>query len=253
MHSKNSIDLNADVGEGTGNDAALFGIISSANIACGAHAGNETTMRACISLALQHGVAIGAHPGFADRENMGRATVASSPAEVYRIVQQQVELLLELAVAQNASVSHVKAHGSLYNLASRQTDLAVAMVTAIVDIDPKLRICGLPNSCMQNEAKAHNVGFIAEAFVDRNYDDQGFLVPRTHPHAMVQGSANELAERAVRLARGAPIQSVNGNELTLAPQTLCVHGDTSDVVDVARSVRAALLAAGIHIAAPSGL
>ena len=177
------MDLNCDLGEGAAHDAELMPLISSANIACGGHAGNEATMRATIKLALEHDVAIGAHPGFADRENFGRVELPVSVAEVRGLVLNQVQHLLAIALQCNARVRHVKPHGALYNLAARDRDLAQAVAEAVYEADPRLLLVGLAGSCLLEAGSACGLSIISEVFADRTYQADGSLTPRSQAGA----------------------------------------------------------------------
>ncbi|MDX2020184.1 MAG: 5-oxoprolinase subunit PxpA [Deltaproteobacteria bacterium] len=246
-----AVDVNADLGEGEATDARMFTLVSSANIACGGHAGDEASMQLCLRLAKQHGVAAGAHPGFVDRQNKGRRTMTATPLEVHRLVSDQVRALATLASREGVRLGHVKAHGALYNQAAQDPALARALAEAVVAIDPAMRLFGLPGSCMQTQAKAVGLQFVGEAFVDRAYDDQGHLVPRQEPGAVLTDPPHRLAARAVRLATGLPVPSLNGAPVVVAASTLCVHGDTPAAVAVAAAVREALRAHAIAVRAPN--
>ena len=178
------IDLNCDLGEGAGRDAELMPLITSANIACGAHAGDEPTMRATVDLALRHGVAIGAHPGFADRAHFGRRDLSVTPAEAAELVRTQVQALEEIALQMGTIVHHVKLHGALYNMASRDRALANAIVgtAAVTGKEPMLYV--LAGSRLEQAARARRgLRVVAEAFADRTYQPDGSLTPRSQPGA----------------------------------------------------------------------
>lgn len=236
------IDLNADVGEWEGEsparavDRALIPLVTSVNIACGAHAGNESVMAETVALARDHRVAVGAHPGFDDREHFGRREMSIAPADATALVRRQVERLIAIAVREGATVRHVKPHGALYNMAAKNAALADAIAAAVAAIDPRLRLVGLAGSEMIAAGQRVGLRTVAEAFADRGYAEDGSLLPRGTPGAVVHDPA-EVAARAVSLVeRG-------------FADTLCIHSDTPGAVDLARQVRAALTSAGIEIRA----
>lgn len=247
-----AVDLNADLGEGEATDALMFTLVSSANIACGGHAGNEASMQQCLRLAKHHGVAAGAHPGFADRQNKGRSFVAATPGDVHKLVSDQVRALAALAAREGVRLTHVKAHGALYNQAALDPALAQALVAAVAALDRTMMVFGLPGSCVQTQAEALGLRFVAEAFVDRAYDARGLLVPRQRPGALLEDPPDVLAERAVRLATGLPVLSVDGRPVIVTAGTLCVHGDTPAAVALATAVRQRLRAHAIDVRAPNG-
>lgn len=246
-----TIDLNADLGEGEATDAQMFALVSSANIACGAHAGDERSMVQCLRLAKQHGVAAGAHPGFADRHTKGRAAMTATPTEVHALVFDQVRTLAALAAREGVHLCHVKVHGALYNQATQDQHLARAVVEAVAAIDATLLLFGLPGSYLQTQAEAVGLQFVCEAFVDRAYDERGQLVPRHQPGAVLADPPATLAARALRLANGLPILSFTGSSVCLQAQTLCVHGDTPAAVAVAQAVRQSLQANALKVQAPA--
>lgn len=240
------IDLNCDLGEGAGHDAELMPLISSANIACGAHAGDEATMRATIDLALRHGVAIGAHPGFADREHFGRRELPVGADEVRDLVQDQVVRLQTLARAAGARVVHVKPHGALYNMAAQDADLARAIVDALYDIDPKLILFGLAGSQSIAVAEACGLPVASEVFADRTYQADGLLTPRSRPDALITDEDVAVAQ-VLRMARERKVRATDGSDVLITPHTVCLHGDGAHPVAFARKLREALVGAGVEI------
>jgi UPF0271 protein len=230
----NSIDLNADVGEGCGDDAALFALVTSANVACGAHAGDETTMRATIRAALAAGVAVGAHPSYPDRENFGRVAMQRAPAQVYGDVFAQLAALSRIAREEGAELTHVKPHGALYNVAARDAAVADAISAAVADSDPRLAVVGLAGGEQIASAGRYGLRAIREVFADRAYRPDGTLVPRTEPGALID-DADVAAAQALRLARDG------------TGETICLHGDGPHALAFARRIRAALEAAGIAV------
>lgn len=241
------IDLNCDLGEGAGHDTELMPLITSANIACGAHAGDETTMRATVALALAHGVAIGAHPGFPDRENFGRLEKSVSPSEARDWVRSQFGALQEIAGAMGARVRHLKLHGALYHLVSRDRALAEAVVAAVRELAPRPALLALAGSVLDKVARsAGGVHVVSEVFADRAYEPDGSLTPRSQPGAVLQDEAFVVA-RAIRLVGEGLIRSLDGSDVCLQAGTICLHGDTPRAVALARRLRREFLAAGIEV------
>lgn len=242
------IDLNADVGEGA-RDGEVLRFVSSANVACGGHAGDEATMRATVRLALRHGVRVGAHPGFPDRAGFGRTVTTRDVSAIESLVAEQVRALAEIARAEGATLAHVKPHGALYNLSARDPVIAAAVARAVRAAAPGVRLVGLAASRSLDAARDAGLTALAEGFVDRGYRADGTLAPRDGEGALVEDPA-EAARRALALARGEAIATVDGAPLVLRCDTLCLHGDTPGAPRIARAVRAALDAAGVLVAAP---
>ena len=242
------IDLNCDVGEGAGHDEALMPWISSANIACGGHAGDDDTMRATIALARRHGVAIGAHPGHDDRARAGRRAIAIGPAAAADLVLAQVGRLAALA---GETLHHVKLHGALYHQAEADAALAAAIVAALGREHPRLVVYALAGGRFAAAARAHGLAVADEAFLDRAYTDSGALVPRGDPGALLH-DPEAGAARAVEIASGGRVRSASGRDLAIRAATLCIHGDGRDPLGIARAVRLALDAAGIRVTAAAG-
>lgn len=240
------MDLNADIGEGTGADAELLAVITSASIACGAHAGDADTMRATVRRAREAGVTIGAHPGYPDRENFGRREIGAGPAEIEGWIREQVETLLKICRAERAALCYVKPHGALYNRAVTDGEAAAAVAAAIRAVSTKLMVLGPAGSELLNAARAAGLRIAAEAFLDRGYADDGTLLPRSHPDALLTDPA-VAAERAVLLARGDPIPSADGQQLLIVADSLCVHSDSPTSVAIATAARARLEAEGIEL------
>jgi UPF0271 protein len=235
------IDLNCDLGEGAGHDAELMRLITSANIACGAHAGDAATMHATVALAQKHGVAVGAHPGFADRENFGRHEIALPPAEVHALVVAQIETLRAFG-----PLRHVKAHGALYNQAARDTALADAIAEAVRAIDPALILFVLPDSALALAARARGLRIANEVFADRTYQRDGSLTPRSQPNALIHDEATAVAQ-VLRMVREGVVRATDGTDVPITADTVCLHGDGPDPVAFARRLRAELGAAGIEV------
>ncbi len=241
-----TVDINCDLGEGAGNDALLMPWVSSANIACGAHAGDLATMRATVRLAKQQGVAIGAHPGFADKEHFGRRELTLSPAEIIALVREQVEALCAVARDEGAVVTHVKPHGALYNIAARDSVVADAIAEAIVGVDERLWLYGLAGGALTKAGQARGLKVAAEVFADRTYQDDSSLTPRSRPNALVAGVGAAVGQ-VLRMVREGVVRSVNGRDVPIAADTICVHGDGEHAVEFARELRAALAAAGVAV------
>ncbi len=246
---KLSVDLNADLGEGSGHDAELFELISSANIATGFHAGDSDTMHAAISAAMQHGVAVGAHPSFFDRENFGRKELKVPNEEVFDAVAYQLGIFQAIASALGVRPNHVKPHGALYNMAVRDEKLADAIARGIESVDPKLILFAPDNTELARAGETHGVQIAREIFADRNYLNDGWLVPRTRPDALLR-DPKEAAERVLRMLREGKVRSVEGHDVDVRGETICVHGDTPGAVEFARELRTQLEREGVGIRAP---
>ena len=247
------IDLNSDLGESfgpwpMGQDEALMASISSANVACGFHAGDPGAMRATIALAREKGVAIGAHPGFPDLVGFGRRELKATPQEVQDLVLYQVAALAGMAAAQGVTLQHVKAHGALYNMACRDRTLADAIAKAVASIDRSLILFGLPGSDLLLAGQAAGLTVAAEVFADRSYDADGSLTSRQKPGSVIHDTATVVA-RAVTMARDKQVVAVDGSTIGLQADTMCLHGDTPGAAALAKEIRRGLEAAGLRIAA----
>ena len=240
------VDLNCDLGEGAGHDEELMPLISSANIACGAHAGDEATMLATIKLARQQRVAIGAHPGFADRENFGRVELPVTPAEVRGLVLGQTQLLLAMAAQAGARVRHVKPHGALYNMAVRDRALARAVAEGVYEADPRLVLVGLAGSRLIEAGRECGLSTISEVFADRTYRSDGSLTPRREPGALITDPGRAVAQ-VLRMVRDGRVTATDGSNVPITAESICLHGDGDHAVEFAHQLRAALLAAGFEI------
>src|SRR4051794_26126728 len=246
------VDLNADLGEGSGHDSELFELISSANIATGFHAGDSDTMHAAIFAARNHEVAVGAHPSFFDRENFGRKEMAMSNEEVFDTVAYQLGIFQALASALDMQPNHVKPHGALYNMAVRDAKLADAIARAIKSLDPKLILFAPDKSELARAGEACDLQIAPEIFADRNYLDDGWLVPRTRLDALLH-DPKEAAQRVLRMLREGKVRSVEGRDVAVRGETVCVHGDTPGAVEFARELRTQLEREGVRINAPKNL
>jgi 5-oxoprolinase (ATP-hydrolysing) subunit A len=249
---KLSIDLNADLGEGAGHDDELFEFISSANIATGFHAGDSDTMHAAVSSAKKHGVAVGAHPSFFDRENFGRKELKVSDQEVFDAVTYQLGIFQAIASALEVQPNHDKPHGALYNMAVRDENLADAIARAIKSVEPKLILFAPDKSELARAGEAQGLEIAREVFADRNYLNNGWLVPRTRQDALLR-DPNEAAERVLRMLREGKVRSVEGRDVDVRTETICVHGDTPGTVEFARKLRSRLEREGVRISAPQSL
>ena len=243
------VDLNADLGEGAGHDDELLQLVSSASIACGFHAGDPVSILGSIRVAREHGVAVGAHPSFADRENFGRKEVAPPPAEVFAIVAYQLGAFHALSTAAGVRLNHVKAHGALYNMAMRDEKLAEAIAHAVLTIDSSLLFFAPGESILERAARAVNLRVVREVFADRNYLSDGSLVPRTRPDALLH-DPEEAALRVIRMLTEGVVRSVDGKDVEVQGETICVHGDTPGAAAFVRALRSRLEEGGVLIKAP---
>lgn len=244
------IDLNADLGEGGAQDAALIACISSANIACGWHAGDGATMRAALQACRAHGVAAGAHPSFPDRAHFGRRALVRDAAAVEADLIAQIAGLQALAAREGLRLAHVKPHGALYNQAATDPALAQAVIRAVQACDPALVLVGLAASPLLAWAREAGLQVRAEGFADRAYLADGRLAPRDQPGAVLHGCEAAVAQ-GLALAQGRGIRSLSGETLTLQVQSLCVHGDGPCALALVQALRQALQAQGWTISALS--
>jgi 5-oxoprolinase (ATP-hydrolysing) subunit A len=241
-----SLDLNADLGEGMGADEALLEIVTSASIACGGHAGDETMMRAAVRAAKARGVTIGAHPGFADREHFGRRRLLLPPQELDEQVRGQVRRLVEIAEEEGAAVRYLKLHGALANMAAEEPSIAALCFASVEGLVDDMVILALDNSAQAEVAESMGFKVVREAYADRSYLPSGLLVPRSEPGAMLH-DADAIAARAIRLADRGEIVAVDGTVFHSDARSLCVHGDNPDAVEIARRLRRSLTDAGIAV------
>ena len=250
-----TIDLNADMGESfgpwpMGNDAALLKIVSSANIACGFHAGDPSTMARTMDLALAAGVALGAHPGFADLQGFGRRRITLSGAELTHMIQYQLGAAMALAQARGARLAHFKLHGALSNMACEDLEMATTCYRAALAVQPDLRLVVMPETALAQAATDLGATWAAEVFADRTYADDGTLTDRKRPDAMIHDPA-VAAARIVAMLRDGAITTTGGKRLPTRIDTVCVHGDGAEALAIAGQLAAALADAGIRIAAPT--
>ena len=241
-----TIDLNSDLGEGfgpwtMGSDAQMLSIVTSANVACGGHASDPETMFQTLELARDNGVNVGAHPGFNDLIGFGRRVIPMSPAEIGRMCAAQIGALIGIAAQVGISVTYVKPHGALGNLASRDREVAEAIVAAVQKIDPKLAVLAISGTQSEQAARAAGAPVFSEIFADRGYLSSGQLVPRDQDGAMIDDAA-EAAQRLITFLDTGQMPVIDGDPIKLAAQSICVHGDSPGALDMAREVRERLTA-----------
>jgi UPF0271 protein len=243
-----SVDLNADLGEGCDNDRALLQLVSSANIACGFHAGDAQTMLQSVRWALQYGVAIGAHPSFPDRENFGRTAMQLPPETVYAQVVYQLGALAAIARAEGGKMAHVKPHGMLYNQAATDPALADAIARAVQSVDPALKLVGLAGSELIRAGERMGLATSQEVFADRRYQSNGNLVPRSQPDALID--SDELAlQQTLMMVQQQKVVSRDGVAVPVQADTVCLHGDGEHALGFARRLREAFRQHNIQVTA----
>ncbi|MGH8162855.1 MAG: LamB/YcsF family protein, partial [Rhodanobacteraceae bacterium] len=250
----NTIDLNADLGESfgawrMGDDAAVMPHVSSANIACGFHAGDAATMQRTVMLAIEHGVAIGAHPSLPDLQGFGRREMHVTPDEVYALTMYQIGALQAFAQTAGARLHHVKPHGALYNMAARDRVVADAIANAVRDFDTSLLLFGLAGSVLVDAGREAGLAVASEAFCDRRYRAEGSLAPRSEAGAVIE-DIDAAIEQALSIVAHGEVTATNRTRLHIEADTLCVHGDRVNAGAFAQRLRAALKNAGLRIAAP---
>ena len=249
-----TIDLNCDMGESygawkMGDDRALMPLITSANVACGFHAGDPSTIRTTVRLAVDHGVAVGAHPSYPDLQGFGRRVMQISAQECYDLVVYQAGAVEAFARAAGARLHHVKIHGMLYNVAAKDEGLADAIARATRDLGGGTMLYALSGSLMMEAAKRHGVRAVGEVFGDRSYQSDGTLTPRSQPGAMITEEAASVAQVLMMVEQG-KLRSLDGVEVPVAAGTLCLHGDQPGAVRFATALRAALAERKIEVRAP---
>ncbi|HVF30929.1 MAG TPA: 5-oxoprolinase subunit PxpA [Pyrinomonadaceae bacterium] len=241
-----SVDLNCDLGEGCDNDAELMKYITSANIACGYHAGDAETMRRTIRLAIENNVAIGAHPGYRDRENFGRTQMRLSSDEIRSLVLDQLSGLKTVCDSEGACIRHIKPHGALYNQAATDPELSAAIAEAVKTFDGELILYGLSGSYLISEADKIGLKTASEVFADRTYQHDGSLTPRTEQNAMIETGGASVEQIRQMLETGT-VTSVCGDVVPIVAETICVHGDGPHAVEFAKNLRRTLDALGFTI------
>lgn len=246
------VDLNSDLGESFGNytiglDSEVIAHISSANVACGYHAGDPLVMDKTVKAAKAAGVAVGAHPGYPDLMGFGRRKMAATPKEVKAYIQYQVGALMAFCEANGISLQHVKPHGAMYNTAAKDPELARAIAEGIYEVDRDIILLGLANSCLISEAEKVGLRTASEVFADRAYQADGSLVPRSQPGAVLHDK-DEAIRRTVSMVKEGRVTAITGEEVPLKADSICVHGDNPSAVEFVKNIRAALEADGVQIA-----
>jgi UPF0271 protein len=249
----NTIDLNCDMGESfgawpMGNDEALMQYITSANIACGFHAGDPAVMQQTVRLALKYHVAIGAHPGYPDLQGFGRRNLQMTPAEVYAMTLYQIGALQAIVKAEGGTLHHVKAHGALYNAAAKDRALADAIAKAVQHVDAGLVLYGLSGSAQIEAGRAIGLRTASEVFADRTYQDDGSLTPRSQANALIENT-DEAVSQALHMALGQVVTSISGKKVDVTAQTICLHGDGAHAAAFAKAIFEAMRAAGVKMTA----
>ncbi|MBE5924954.1 MAG: LamB/YcsF family protein [Lachnospiraceae bacterium] len=251
------IDLNADIGESYGNykcglDEEVVPYISSANVACGFHAADPVVMDKTVSLAKEHGICVGAHPGFPDLNGFGRRKMAVTPKELKAMVQYQIGALNAFCKAYDMELSHVKPHGAMYNMAAKDKALALAIAEGIYEVDPSLILLGLSGSLLVEAAKETGLGGANEVFADRAYNDDGTLVDRSQKGAVITDEEAAI-QRVIEMAKNGTVKSITGKTIEVKADSVCLHGDGEKAVEFARKINAALTAEGIEIVSMQNL
>ena len=250
------IDLNCDLGESfgaykIGMDEEVLGYISSANVACGWHAGDSMVMEKTVKLAKKNNVAIGAHPGFPDLVGFGRRNLNASPAEVKTYIKYQLGALYGFAKAEGVKIQHVKPHGALYNMAAKDEKLAMAIAEAIKEVDDTLIFMGLANSEMIKAGEKIGLKVANEVFADRAYNDDGTLVARTLPGAVIHDK-DVAINRVIRMVKEGKVESINGKDVEINVQSICIHGDNPEALVFSKNIREALVNEGVEITSLGG-
>ena len=241
-----TIDINCDVGEGIGNDELIMPYISSANIACGYHAGDEKTMKQTVELCKKYSVTVGAHPSYPDRQNFGRTDMLLHPGEIYEMIVKQINSLEKIAAAADVSLHHVKPHGALYNMAARDKGLAPFVALAIVDTNSKYLLYGLSGSYLVKEGKHLGLKTVNEVFGDRTYKDDGSLTSRAKPGALIEDTDAAIAQ-VLQMVKEGTVTSISGKKVPIIAETICIHGDGEHAVEFAKAIHSALKKEGIEI------
>lgn len=246
-----SIDLNADLGEHEGNaasnDMAMLDVVSSASIACGIHAGSPSVMEMTVTAALERGVTIGAHPSYPDREGFGRREIEMPLGQLMESVRDQIIALEQTCAMNGARLAYVKPHGALYNRASKDAELAARLAAVVHSINPKLAMLALSGSALEHESRAAGLQVASEAFIDRSYMSDGTLMPRNRPGAVIS-DASIAGGRAVEMAKYGKIRSFEGKPVAVTADSLCVHGDSRNAIQIVTTARRRLEEAGFTIA-----
>lgn len=245
------VDLNSDLGESFGAytiglDSQVIPYVSSANVACGYHAGDPLVMDQTVAAAKAAGVAVGAHPGYPDLMGFGRRNLACSPKEVKAYVQYQLGALMAFAKAQGVKLQHCKPHGALYNMAAKDMELSLAIAEGIAEVDKDIILMGLAGSKLLEAGRKAGLRVASEVFADRAYQADGSLVPRKQPGAVIHDKDQAIA-RTVRMVTQGKVTAVTGEEVSIQAHSICVHGDNPSAVEFVKNIRAALTAQGVEI------
>lgn len=240
------VDLNCDTGEGMPADEQIIPFITSANIACGYHAGDPATMNRTIELCLQYHVAIGAHPSWPDRKNFGRTAMQCSTDELYQLITDQLQILTAMVIEKGSSMHHVKPHGALYNQSAKDIQIAYTIAKAVHDFDPSLILFGLSGSHSITEAKKMGLPTACEVFADRTYSDDGSLTPRSQPNALIEDE-QKAVQQALQMVTQQTVTTLSGKIIPIIADTICLHGDGAHAVTFAKAVSTALKQANIDI------
>jgi len=246
------VDLNSDLGESfgaytIGMDREVIACVSSANVACGYHAGDPVVMAETVAAAKAAGVAVGAHPGYPDLLGFGRRNMACTPKEVKAYVQYQLGALTAFTAAAGVKLQHCKPHGALYNMAAKDMDLALAIAGAVAEVDRDIILLGLAGSKLIEAGRQAGLRVASEVFADRAYQADGSLVPRSRPGAVIHG-AEEAIARTIRMVTEGRVTAVTGEDVPIEAHSICVHGDNPSAVEFVKSIRARLEAEGVAIA-----
>jgi len=240
------IDLNCDMGEGLQNDAFLMPLISSANIACGYHAGDEDSMKQTIELALKNNVAIGAHPGFKDKANFGRKEMLITTPQLFDLITEQIFILNKIVKTFGTRIHHIKPHGALYNMAARDSKMARTIAAAVKSVDSKFILYGLSGSKLISEANAINLKNAAETFADRSYQNDGSLTSRSLPGSLIENTDDCLSQVLQMVVQG-KVTTIHKDSIPIRVETICIHGDGTHAVIFAEQIRNTLIKNKINI------
>jgi UPF0271 protein len=240
------VDLNCDMGEAIGNDESIMPYISSANIACGYHAGDENTIWETMELAKKYNVSVGAHPSFLDKENFGRKEMDLSSGDIYELVAQQLILFDEIASDVDTSMQHVKPHGALYNMSAKNISIAKAIANAVKDHNTHLVLFGLSGSYSISEAKAIGLKTASEVFADRSYQDDGSLTSRSQPNALIEDTGKAI-QQVLQMVKKGRVTTLSGKIISIVAETICIHGDGKHAAAFAKQIHEALMNEGIKI------
>ena len=246
-----TVDINCDMGEGIGNDEAIMPFISSANIACGYHAGDEVTMRQTIELARKYNVAIGAHPSFFDKKNFGRVEMNLPVDEIYDLVILQLRTIEKIITEKNAQLHHVKPHGALYNMSARDRRIAQAIAQAVKDFDDSLILFVLSGSDSKNIADDLGLKTASEVFADRTYQDNGSLTPRSQPGALIEDEGHAIGQ-ALQMIKDKSVTTITGKTISIVADTICIHGDGKYASQFAKAINEKLTSEDIQIKSLTG-